>query len=232
MLAHTLAWLLEQVHLHLLYLRDANSDIFLPNQFAAPAATIQAFINGATGVCLPSRECWIQAYSDNTEMTSAIRNLILNPSKINSSTLNVVNFNYPVPLRQSQIVIEDGLLIYRVPMRGGSSYTCLQLVPEKLYNIIFIAFHSNAIGSHLNAYRVLHRIRLQYYWSGMYPHIKHMCNACPGCALANPTKSKSSELVYNFPSKHHSLFYLLTPTLLESTLVLMVLRYIRSCAVV
>ena len=26
-----------------------------------------------------------------------------------------------------------------------------------------------------------------------------MCQACPGCALANPTHSKSSELVYNFP---------------------------------
>jgi hypothetical protein len=26
-----------------------------------------------------------------------------------------------------------------------------------------------------------------------------MCNACPGCALSNPTKSKSSKLVYNFP---------------------------------
>ncbi len=28
-----------------------------------------------------------------------------------------------------------------------------------------------------------------------------MCNACPGCALTNPTKSKSSKLVYNFPIK-------------------------------
>jgi len=26
-----------------------------------------------------------------------------------------------------------------------------------------------------------------------------MCNACPGCALANPTKSRSTELVYRFP---------------------------------
>jgi hypothetical protein len=32
----------------------------------------------------------------------------------------------------------------------------------------------------------------------MYSYIKHMCNACPSCALANPTKSKSLELVYNF----------------------------------
>jgi hypothetical protein len=93
----TLAWLLEQAHLHLSYVCDANSEIFLPNQFAAPAATIQAFVNGAIGVCLPSRERWIQAYSNNIEM-SAIWDLILNPSKISSTILNAVNFNYRAPL--------------------------------------------------------------------------------------------------------------------------------------
>jgi hypothetical protein len=35
----------------------------------------------------------------------------------------------------------------------------------------------------------------------MYSYITRMCNACPCCALANPTKSKSSKLVYNFPIK-------------------------------
>ena len=35
----------------------------------------------------------------------------------------------------------------------------------------------------------------------MYLYVKRMCAACPGCALSNPTKSKSSELVYNFPIK-------------------------------
>jgi hypothetical protein len=156
----TSAWLLEQAHSHLLYIPDANSEIFLSNQFAAPAATIQAFVNGAIGVCLPSHEWWIQAYSNDTEM-SAIWDLILNSSKINSTTLNAVNFNYCAPLRQSHIVIEDGFLIYHEPIRGGSSYTCLQLVPSEFYNIIFIAFHSNAIGGHFNACRTLHRIRLQ-----------------------------------------------------------------------
>jgi len=29
--------------------------------------------------------------------------------------------------------------------------------------------------------------------------IKLMCNACPGCALSNPTRRTSSELVYHFP---------------------------------
>ncbi len=211
--SRTSAWLLEQIHLYLSYLRDANSKIFLPNQFAAPAATIQAFVNGAIGICLPSQERWIQAYSDDTEM-SAIRNLVLNPSKINSSTLNAVNHNYCAPLWQSQIVIEDGLLIYHQPMRGGSSYTCLQLVPSEFYNIIFIAFHSNAIGGHFNAYRTLHRIRLRYYWPGMYSYTTRMCNACPGCALANPTKSKKPpNWCTTFQSKRRSLSCLSTPTL-------------------
>jgi hypothetical protein len=191
----TSAWLLKQVHSHLLHLRDANCEIFSPNQFAAPAATIQAFVNGAIGVRLPSRERWIQAYSDDTELC-AVQDLILNPSKINSTTLNAVNFNYRAPLWQSHIIIEDGMLIYCEPIRGGTSYTCLQLVPLEFYNIVFIAFHSNPIGSHFNTYRTLHCIRLRYYWPGMYSYIKRMCNACPGCALANPTKSKSSELVY------------------------------------
>jgi hypothetical protein len=33
----------------------------------------------------------------------------------------------------------------------------------------------------------------------MYAFVKRMCQACPGCALANPTRSKSSELIYNIP---------------------------------
>jgi hypothetical protein len=33
----------------------------------------------------------------------------------------------------------------------------------------------------------------------MYSFIKRMCIACPGCALSNPTRSTSSELVYHFP---------------------------------
>ncbi len=203
MQSRTSSWLLEQIHLYLAYICDANSEIFLPNQFAAPAAaTIQTFVNSAIGVCLPSRERWIQAYSANTEM-STILDHVLNPSKINSSTLNAVNHNYRALLWQTQIVIEDGLLTYHKPMHGGSSYTLLQLVQSEFYNIIFIAFHFNAIGGHFNSYhyRTLHHIRLRFYWLGMYSYNTRMCNAFTGCALANPTKRKSAKLVYNLPIK-------------------------------
>ncbi len=39
----------------------------------------------------------------------------------------------------------------------------------------------------------------------MYAFVKRMCQACPGCALANLTCSKSSELIYNFPIEAPSL---------------------------
>ena len=48
---------------HLTYVRDSNCEIFSPNQFAAPAETIQAFADGAIGACLPSRNCRVEAYA-------------------------------------------------------------------------------------------------------------------------------------------------------------------------
>jgi hypothetical protein len=46
---------------------------------------------------------------------------------------------------------------------------------------------------------MLHCIRLQFYWHGMFSYIKKMCASCPGCAFANPTQGKLKELLYNFP---------------------------------
>jgi hypothetical protein len=61
--ARTLVWLFEQIHAYLTFIRDSNCVIFSPNQFAAPAATIQAFVNGAIGACLPSHARWVKAYT-------------------------------------------------------------------------------------------------------------------------------------------------------------------------
>jgi hypothetical protein len=161
--ARTSAWLFEQVYAYLVYLQDANTELFLPNQFAAPTATIQAFVNGAICIWLPSWDQWIRAYSDNQEM-STICDLVPNPSKINSTTLNMVKYNYWATLHQSQIVIKDDMLIFNKLIQGESSYTCLQLLLTEFYKIIFFAFHSNAIGGHINAYCTLHHICLCYYW--------------------------------------------------------------------
>jgi hypothetical protein len=52
-----------------------------------------------------------------------------NPLQITNKRLSEVNHNYRRPLRQSQILIKDGILILKEPICGSSSYTHLQLVP-------------------------------------------------------------------------------------------------------
>jgi hypothetical protein len=145
------ASLFEQIHLHLTHIRDVNSKVFSPNQFAALAATIQTLVNGA--IC-PSRDHWITAYDNNSKLC-LVRNMILNPSKICNESLSKVNHNYCRLLHQSLLQINNGMLIMKEPIGGSDSYTHLKLVPWELYNIIFIAFHANPVGAHLNSYLML-----------------------------------------------------------------------------
>ena len=63
----TSEWLFDQVHAHLTFIHDSNCEIFHPNQFVAPAANIQAFVNGVIGACLPSHTRWVEAYAADTE---------------------------------------------------------------------------------------------------------------------------------------------------------------------
>jgi hypothetical protein len=114
----TSSWLFKQIHAHLVFLRDSNCEIMSPDQYAAPAATIQAFVNGAIGSRLPSQDCWIKAYSDDPEC-STLRHLVENPGSICKEALKDVHYCYCHPLRQSLLFIEDGMLIYREPIHGS-----------------------------------------------------------------------------------------------------------------
>ncbi len=127
--------------------------------------------------------------------------MVLDPSSIRKETLKDIHYAYHHHLQQSHIMIKDKMLILREPIRGSTSYVCLQIVPEELRNIFFVAFHSNPIGGHLNAYRSLHHLHLRYHWPEMFSYIKQMCQACPGCTLSNSLHGTSSELAYHFPIK-------------------------------
>ena len=194
----TSAWILDHVHNRLNEIRDENTEVFESSNHAAPAAHAQAFMNGAIGVKMTSCQDWIREYSADNE-TAQLRELVTNPFKINTKTLSKVNHNYRGPLRRSQIIIEDSMLVLKDHMHGEGSYIKLQLVPEGLRNIIFIAFHSNPISGHFNAYRTFHQIKLRFYWPGMYSYITDMFKKFPGCALSNATKRRSSKLIYSFP---------------------------------
>ncbi len=135
---------------------------FEPNQFTAPAATIQAFLGGAVSMTLPSRTRWIQAY-DFDKNLKGMRDIIANPSTLSNNLLREIDYSYHSALRKSLIVLEDGILIYPEPIASKGSYAQLQLVPKEFYNILFVAFYSNPVGGHLNAYCTLHCLRLCFY---------------------------------------------------------------------
>jgi hypothetical protein len=54
---HTLAWIFEQIHTNMVCVRDSNCEIFPPNKWAAPAVSIQPFMNRAIGTRLSSHSC-------------------------------------------------------------------------------------------------------------------------------------------------------------------------------
>jgi hypothetical protein len=200
--ALTSARIIEHVLDRCIQIRRSNFKVFEPNQYAAPAACIQTFLNRAIGVCLPSPDQWAQAYLEDTK-TAAIIGFVQNPGTITMKNLKAAKLSatYCTALRQSQIALEDGVLVLKEPIVGSESYTHLQLVLLHFCNLVFILFHSNPLGAHLNATRTLHRIRLRFHWPGMYRYITCRCDVCPGCALTNPTRGCSCELIYTFPIK-------------------------------
>jgi hypothetical protein len=147
---------------------------------------------------MPTTRQWIECTASDAEL-KLIKSMIIDPSLITKANLAQFNYNYCSPLRRSQLTLEDDIIILKEPIVGGPLYTRLCMVLADLRNILFVAFHANPIGGHFDAPRTLHRIRLRYYWPHMYKYIVRMCNACPRCALSNPTKARALDLVYNFP---------------------------------
>jgi hypothetical protein len=195
--ALTSACIFDHIYERLHAIRNSNTEISPPRQYAAPAAHIIAFVNSTIATRLPDWQWWVDAYNSDPDLLR-VWDIVRNPATLYMDTLKDIPFNYHSALQQALIMIDDDMLIYRELIAGGMSFTKLILVPSSLHNILSIAFHSNALGSHFDAYRTLQCLCLCYYWPGMYTYIKRMCLACPGCALSNPKKSKSSKLVYNF----------------------------------
>ena len=79
--ALTSTWIFDHIHERLLAIRDANTEIFPPNQYAAPAAHIQAMVGGMVATRIPDRARWIQTIASDPEL-SLIRDIVADPSKL------------------------------------------------------------------------------------------------------------------------------------------------------
>jgi hypothetical protein len=163
----------------------------------APAATAFHILNGSVCMKLPTKEQWMLAYQSDKSCQSILE-MLDNPGLINKHRLNSIHYRYRQPLRSGSIISEDGFLVLKesIDSRG---FVKLRIVPEQLWNVIFLAFHSNPIGGHFSVYYTFHRIRLRFFWPRMYQYIRQMCKLCAACSLSNSTHQKSKELLYSFP---------------------------------
>ena len=74
----------------------------------------------------------------------------------------------------------------------------LQIMPKVYWNIVFVAFHANPIGTHFYFYHTLHCIKLNFFWSLMHSYINNIFKQCVWCKIINILLAKSKELIYSF----------------------------------
>ena len=98
---------------------------------------------------------------------------------------------------------EHGLLYHVWSPRGRSrTATKSQLViPSNLRFDILKAFHYNPMGGHLGHEKTYDKIRVQYYWSGIYKDIQHWVRSCVDCQMRQTPRNRKERLYYQFQSK-------------------------------
>jgi hypothetical protein len=103
----TLPHIFKQIHDGCIQIRACTFEIFEPNQYAAQAACVEAFLNGVVGMRLPDRDSWVKAYKDTPKL-SAVVNFVNNPGIVLQHNLKVaqLNVNYCQALWQSSMNLE------------------------------------------------------------------------------------------------------------------------------
>jgi hypothetical protein len=146
--AITSAQILEQILERCIHICSCNFDIHKPNQFAAPTACVQSFLNGAIGVRMPFCDVWVKKYGEDPELSAIVR-FIQNPGTLSQHSLDAANLdpNYCQALRRLCLHHNNGILYYHEPIAGSESYANLQVVPKKLRNIVLSRSTATPWGS-------------------------------------------------------------------------------------
>ena len=88
----------------------------------------------------------------------------------------------------NKFVVRNGHL-YRIEQlyRGGRAQAgnvrYLLWIPEALRADVLFACHDHLLsGGHLGVQKTFSRLRLRYYWTGMFKAVEDWCKSCPACA--------------------------------------------------
>ena len=88
----------------------------------------------------------------------------------------------------NKFVVREGMLyrleqLYRGGRAQGGSVRYLLWIPEVLRADVLFACHDHLLsGGHLGIQKTFARLRLRYYWLGMFQSVEDWCKSCPVCA--------------------------------------------------
>jgi len=114
---------------------------------------VPAFLNGAIGSRIPDKKVWMGALKLDP-ITNQLLEIAANPGLSNDkTTIDSLHHIYRHPACNGHFTLEDGSLYMKEIFTNGAKFIKLCIVPASLQNIVFIAFHANPIGGHLDPYR-------------------------------------------------------------------------------
>jgi hypothetical protein len=99
-------------------------------------------------------------------------------------------------------VDEEGLLRHFWWTQRGDRRTdtrCQLVVPAELAEAVMRAMHDDILAGHLGEKRTLERIRVHYWWLGMFSQVKKWVRTCPTCQQRNHPKGRTPGLLQSIP---------------------------------
>ena len=185
------ASLINCVYERLMSIRKDLSEIFEPEVDApylrargnkASTSPEIVFFN-AVGAKFPSDAAWKASYSTDKEC-SLIMDLIGNPYMIKKPNVEKLYYSYRGPIRRKLIIMNEGMIILKEPIRGESTYRELRIITRDIRQIVFIQFHAKPIGGHFGLHNTVVRIMLRFFWHGLNTFFMNMISRFDVCALA------------------------------------------------
>eukprot|EP00795_Rhopilema_esculentum_P017845 gene17845-biopygen6667 len=94
---------------------------------------------------------------------------------------------------KTAFIAHSGLILCHLwtPGKRRAKSLCTQVViPASLRHEILVSLHDDPTAGHLGSKKTYEKVRLRYYWPGMYKDIEHWCRSCVDCAMKKSPRNK------------------------------------------
>ena len=82
------------------------------------------------------------------------------------------------------ILLSNKLLLFKVLKMQNKALSVI-IVHDKIRRVLFDHYHGGPCGGYMGEYKILYRLRLRVFWTGMREKIRAWVASCAHCANYN-----------------------------------------------